>query len=499
MRRYLLTMAALCGLVVVCSGQNIATYHNQDIENSAIYLSGNPYQRDMLLYVDMLTSTHPYYADQKHCTKLDKQTRRMYKECGKIDSDLDFKIYLAKIAASLNDGHTSVPFWGGFDKIFPVKFILDGGSLAVIEISPEDRRDLLGKEVESINGKPIWQILKTARPLVSADNDANYENTIKELLMFAQFWPLIGMSDEVMQLTFTDGTNVEISAVDRGNLRIAQLQKSETAKVTAQRGVLFDYTIFEDESICYLQFNQFADRLTYPNYPQLARFDEFTCNMMADIEAKGIETLVVDLQYNGGGNSQLGDVLLSWLYPHRETKHYGVDVRVSELVYTYYPYYRNFTVGGEYLKIGRLYDYMGFDHSKEYEVDYNAVQDPNKHLFNFDDEHIYDGNIIFVQGKNSFSSATLLLTMARDNGIGIIIGEPSGGKPSHYGDVLYCMLPNTGAIATVSHKHFVRPNIEATDCDCIMPDVMVELNNPDSDLVWEWIVEHYGKANGRAY
>ena len=497
MRHYLLTVAALLGLAAICSGQNIATYHNEDIESSSIYQNGNIFQKDLLLYVDMLQSTHPYYADQKHCAKLDKQIKKMYKECGKITNELDFKIYIAKVAASLNDGHTSVPYWMTFDRIFPVKFILNGNSPAIIEIAPEDRRDILGKQVESINGKSIGQILKVARPLVSADNDANYENSIKEILMFAQLWPYLGMSDEVMHLTFTDGTSAEIRAVEKSNLRIAQLQKNNnTERVTAQRGILFDYTIFEEESICYMQFNQFADRLTHPQYPQLARFDEFTRDMMAEIESKGIKTLVVDLQYNGGGNSQLGDVLLSWLYPHMITKSYGVDIRVSELLYTYYPYYRNFTVNGEPLNMGNLYDYMGFDHSKEYEVDYEAEQDPNNHMFNFDKERIFDGNIIFIQGKNSFSSATLLLTMARDNGIGIIIGEPSGGKPSHYGDILYCTLPNTGTIATVSHKHFIRPDREAKDCDYITPDVTIELNNADSDLAWDWIVEHYGKASG---
>lgn len=494
MKHYLLTVVALIGFATICLGQNIATYHNTDVESSSIYQEGNPYQRDLLLYVDMLKSTHPYFADSKHCSKLDKQTKRMYKECGNITNDIDFKVYIAKIGASLNDGHTTVPYWMTFNRIFPVKFVLDGNSPAIVEISPEDRRDILGKEVESINGKSMEHILKVARPLVSADNDANFENTIKEFLMFAQFWPLIGMSDEVMHLSFTDGTSADIRAIDKSNLRIAQLQRDSAERVTAQRSVLFDYTIYEEESICYLQFNQFADRLTYPQYPQLARFDDFTRDMMTEMRERGIRTLVIDLQYNGGGNSQLGDVLLSWLYPHRATKRYGVNIRVSELLYTYYPYYREFTVNGESLKVGSTYNYMGFDHSKEYEVDYDAAQNPANHVFNFDDELIFNGNIIFIQGKNSFSSSTLLLTMARDNGIGIIIGEPSGGKPNHYGDILYCMLPNTGAIATVSHKHFIRPNNEVKDYDHIMPDVTIELNNPNSDLAWEWIVEHYGIA-----
>lgn len=492
MKRILLVALALLQGLTMCLGQNIPVLHNESVESSSTYIDGNNYQKDLLLYVDMLQATHPYYADAKHCAQLDKQARKLYKECGGIDNDIDFKVCLAKLAASLGDGHTSVPFWMTFNKVFPVRFALNDNS-AIVDVSPEDNREILGKEIKRINGKSVKQILQMARPLVSADNNAQFENTVKEYLMFADFWPLLGLSNEVMHLDFTDGSSADITAVDRQNLKISQRQQNSSSRITSKRNTLFDYTIYEEESICYLQFNQFADRLTHPQYTQLARFDEFTRDMMAEIKTKGIKTLVVDLQYNSGGNSQLGDVLLSWLYPHQETRQYDVDVRVSELLCTFYPYYRKFTVGGKPLKIGQIYDYMGFDHSKDYQTDYSAPQDPAKYIFNYDGEQIFGGNVVFIQSKDSFSSTILLLTIARDNGIGIIVGEPSGGKPCHYGDMLYAQLPNTNTLTTVSHKYFRRPNMALENKECIVPDVSIELNHPERDLVWEWIVENYGK------
>lgn len=492
MKRLFLSMIVLLQGVAVCLGQNIPVLHNEEVESRSEYSDGNNYQKDLLLYVDMLKATHPYYADTKHCAQLDKKTRKLYKECGHIDNDIDFKVCLAKLAASLGDGHTSVPFWMTFNKVFPVRFAFNNNS-AIVDVSPEDNKEILGKEVERINGKSVKQILQMSRPLVSADNDAQFENTVKEYLMFADFWPLLGMNSEVMRLDFTDGSSADIAAVDKQNLKISQRQQNSSGRITSKRNTLFDYTIYEDESICYLQFNQFADRITHPQYVQLARFDEFTRDMMAEIKAKGINTLVVDLQYNSGGNSQLGDVLLSWLYPHQDTKRYGVDLRVSELLCTFYPYYREFTVGGKPLKMGQIYDYMGFDHSHNYKIDYDAPQDPARHIFNYDRENIFGGNVVFIQSKDSFSSTILLLTIARDNGIGIIVGEPSGGKPCHYGDVLYAQLPNTNTLATVSHKYFRRPNMALENKECIVPDVSIELNHPERDLVWEWIVENYGK------
>ena len=55
------------------------------------------------------------------------------------------------------------------------------------------------------------------------------------------------------------------------------------------------------------------------------------------------------------------------------------------------------------------------------------------------------------------------------------------------------MLPNTETLATVSHKYFIRPNRALEHAEYIEPDVVLDLDNPERDEAWEWIVENYGK------
>ena len=492
MKRLLLFLGALIASMAVCFSQNAPKLHNEEIESSARYQEGNIYQKDLLLYVDMLGATHPYYANETNRAKLNKRVKKMYKECAEIDNTIAFKAYLQRFASSLHDGHTAIYYWENLNTIFPLGLDIDGDNPYIINITSEEHRDLLGKEVVEINDLPVKRVLEWARPLVSADNDVHFENLVTQYLMFTQFWQMLGMSDKELNLTFTDGSSTTMPAINKQSLRIAQLQHNTSNRVTAQRGVLFDYTIFEDEGICYMQFNQFADRVTHPNYPQLARFDDTMRDMMTEMEAKGVETLVVDLQYNGGGNSMLGTVLLSWLQPYKKTQNFGITLRYSDLLCQHYPYYQNFTVEGKPLERGNTYDMWGFDHSKDYEVDYEK-QDSTQHVINIDPERIFKGNVVFIQGKDSFSSATLLLTLAQDNGIGVIIGELAGGKPCHYGDILYCTLPNTETLATVSHKYFTRPNRALEHDDYIYPDVMIDLDNPERDMTWDWIVENYSK------
>lgn len=496
MKRLFLLLTGLIFGFTVSVGQVVPVYHSQRIESSERYQRGNAFQRDLLLYVDMLLTTHPCYADAKRQNALKRREEAMYRRCSKIVDTIEFKAHLATLASLLKDGHTAVSYLSSFDSVFPIMLSIGVDRPVVVDVCTAEHKELLGREIAKINGKPIAQILKMARKIVSADNSVNFNNSVREYLVFTQFWSLLGMSDKSMELTLAGGERVTVAATDRGALlkNMVHLQKEGQSRVTSARETLFDYTIYEDKSICYLQFNQFADRLTNPKSPQLARFDEFVSQMMTQIADKGIQTLVVDLQYNSGGNSTLGDVLLSWLYPHRETKRYGVDIRVSELLCHFYPYYKNFTIDNQPIAMGELYDMYRFDQSKAFKVDYNAPQDSSRHIFNYDDKKIFKGNVVFVQGEDSFSSATMLLTLARDNGIGTIVGEPSGGKPSHYGDVLYCNLPNTKTLVTVSHKHFVRPNRALNDLPCVVPDVTIELNNPDRDLVWDWIIKNYDKS-----
>ena len=494
MKRILLLVIVLLGWGVAY-GHNIVTYHDTEVETTEAYINGNNFQKDLLLYADMLGDTHPYFADSKHRAALDKRVRKLYKECGTLSNITEFSQIIAKVATSLNDGHTAIYNLAPSNTIFPVRLTIDGDAPIIVDLCAEGLNDILGKEVRSINGKSPKQILKQARELLSADNDVNFENLATEYLMLTNFWTMLGMSSQELHLTFADKSSTTVNAIDRywQELKIVQLQQQQSNRVTAPRRVLFDYQIFDKEGVCYLQFNQFADRVTHPQMEQLARFDEFMSQMMADIEAKEINTLVVDLQYNSGGNSALGNVLLSWLKPFGEIEQYSADVRISELMLERYPYYKEFTYDGKPLELGRVYSAPEFDQNREVQSSGNISQDSTYHVLNLDPERIFKGDVIFIQGKDTFSSATLLLTTARDNGIGQIVGEVSGGKPSHYGDILFCILPNTTTTVTVSHKHFIRPNRAKVECEYLTPDVLIDTNNPDKDWVWEWVVANCTK------
>ena len=91
----------------------------------------------------------------------------------------------------------------------------------------------------------------------------------------------------------------------------------------------------------------------------------------------------------------------------------------------------------------------------------------------------------------------MLLTKARDNGIGLIIGEESSFRPDTYGDLLTWMLPNTGIRGYVSSKYFQRPAGDREHGNTLVPDVLITPSWDDfmsgKDPAWEWIENNKDK------
>ena len=235
-------------------------------------------------------------------------------------------------------------------------------------------------------------------------------------------------------------------------------------------GELFSYQLFEKESICYLQFNQCNDARTLRD-ESLPRFDKLLDAMFADIEKQGIATLIVDVQYNNGGSSKLCDELLDRLCPLSEIRMLDTYMRFSPLLALYNP------KAGQAMK---AWEEAG--HSDElYPVPQKKKQMP-EHKY-------YEGKVVFIQGPRTFSSAGILITTARDNNIGTIIGTESTFSPSHYGEVLPFRLPNTGVLGSVCTKYFERADKDHADDSSIVPDIVLDLD--DKPATWETIIRMY--------
>ena len=244
----------------------------------------------------------------------------------------------------------------------------------------------------------------------------------------------------------------------------------DRAHIMRPHASYYDYQLFLDESICYLQFNKCEDAADFPFY-------NFLDKMFADMEAGGIRTLVVDVQYNNGGSSRLCDQLFMHLYPLDKMKFFTSYLRFSDLMAAYNP------------TIAEAKKNWENDGHKDELYQMPAPKIPA----NFQQPELYKGQVVFVMGKRTFSSAGMLLTNARDHHVGTIIGCTSTFSPSHYGEVLPFRLPNTEIIGSISTKYFARPDAATADEHYLRPDVEIDLE--DKEAAWSYIVKKYGASS----
>ena len=106
------------------------------------------------------------------------------------------------------------------------------------------------------------------------------------------------------------------------------------------------------------------------------------------------------------------------------------------------------------------------------------------------------GDALFVVvGKRTFSSALLnALSLAARTGA-ILIGEPTGGKPNHFGEVRSFHLPNSALRVSYSTRFFrVLPN---DDPPSLEPDIRVAIASRDHfdgrDPVLERVLDFVGR------
>jgi hypothetical protein len=82
-----------------------------------------------------------------------------------------------------------------------------------------------------------------------------------------------------------------------------------------------------------------------------------------------------------------------------------------------------------------------------------------------------EGSIYVLIGRRTFSSAILNAIDLKKQTPAIFIGEPTGGKPNHYGEVQMFRLPQTKLPVTYSVKYFRAID---DDPDSIVPDILIE-------------------------
>ena len=388
-------------------------------------------QEDFRIAREALEEGHSGIYRYTRKAELDRRFEGAMKSLDRPMDALEFYRVLTPAVAAVRCGHTSallsVQLKTDLEKalLLPLDVKVLEGRVFILRDFAQGGR-LAGREIRSINGVPIFNILHTLLDAASGDGEIPTGRAFAVGRKFKEMlFTVMGMQGPfALGLGPTPPANPE-KVQAAGQALSALRQASEQQFPQDQRSKRFAALTFEDEGrIARLKVFNFVDSEEDEDGASILK------KTFETIQAKGSKTLILDLRNNGGGEDALGKLLLSYL------------------VEAPFQYYENLLINRKT---------FGFSKYAEKEIvvpdrmvqarpdgRFNVVGHPNSGLQQAN-QPTFKGRVLVLINGGCFSTTSELLTQLHDRHRGTFIGEESGG--GYYGNT-----SGSEAVLTLPHS-----------------------------------------------
>ena len=255
-------------------------------------------------------------------------------------SDTQIIVAMMRLTAHMDDGHAGIRMPDGdgeLTRLVQLEFFLFAEGLFVTAAGPGYSR-LLGAEVETIGGRTVEEAVAALTPLIARDNDQQVQLMVPRFLRQIAVLHGLGLTGDLGRVTlavrFPDGTGGEatVDAVpgpflwDRhppGWTRLTDTVAERLSGVSGSpplhlrhRELPYWFEYLPAADLVYFQYNAVIDHPAEP-------FAAFCDRLFAFITARQPARLVIDMRWNGGGNTFLSQSLLHHLIRNRQISRRG--------------------------------------------------------------------------------------------------------------------------------------------------------------------------------
>ena len=336
----------------------------------------------------------------------------------KTKSTLEYYRVLQELCARLKDAHTNISFPEQAVKDTmsgrpPIRFEVIDGEVVVMKIFSEKIKDIaVGDVLEKVDGVPVMEYgEKKLGKYVETSTPQH-----RELAIYNSFL-LSGPPKKPVKVTMrrADGTQKVVTLAREGYGE-------------AKGDPDYDFVVRAD-GIAYCRFFTCTD-------------DSLVGKLKADLEKNpGIKGLIIDLRYNGGGNSGVGAAIVEGLST--------VSVKIPNTTYQTRVY------SGTWMAWGRLHQLQPTDNE-------SWTLEPAAKRW-------YEGPCALLIGPRTFSAAEDWTGYWRACKIGPVIGMPTGGST---GQPIVFALPGGGSARVCTKRDLLPDGTEFVGFG-IKPDIQV--------------------------
>ncbi|MDR2168036.1 MAG: hypothetical protein LBE35_09355, partial [Clostridiales bacterium] len=369
---------------------------------------------DAARVVELIEETHPIFLMPEMLPETYEDARANLLAISPDDTRQEFIFALRRYITTLRDGHMNL--WhisGNFLSVEWEARNIDGRFDLILQDS--------GASVAEIGGIPIDEIFATI------DRYFYSENSVERLRSYAIF----ARYGAFLERAGVDITDLPIRIIDENGARryaLLNIRPEQIFPPRPPREFIIRHEMIGD--VFFIDLRAFID-------------GEHITEVVEAIEAaidEGIRKFIVDLRGNSGGNSAAGSRLL-----------YAMDISV--------PYGSGFRRQSPLAEAQRTNDWQ--DGIVRWEHNLEAAANPN------------DVFISVLTDNYTYSSGVMFAYWVQDGGFGNIVGAPSRGSPSGFGDMLGYTLPYSNIQLAISYTYFSRPDANA-DQLYLWPDILID-------------------------
>ncbi|MCD6587084.1 MAG: hypothetical protein J7K88_00880 [Candidatus Fermentibacteraceae bacterium] len=229
-------------------------------------------------------------------------------------SNWEIVMRLTEILASMNCSHTGIAFWELEElTVYPITVMWLEDGLFVTGIDAE-HTELIGSELVGYGESTALEAASAMAEMFPAINEISVKVRAENFMMLAEPMQALGFgnSDTPVNFTFVeesgDTTSVQLSAVNRSQLNMSDFHfvDSVTLPLFLESDDNYWFRFIPERNMLYCAYNSCVPMSDYP-------LETFVFELNQAVETQQINSIVIDLRRNMGGNSMLATPLVSWL------------------------------------------------------------------------------------------------------------------------------------------------------------------------------------------
>jgi len=329
----------------------------------------------------------------------------------------DFIILMYRISSLLKDGHNSPYLVQPLvkdelrkEQFFPYNLVIENKRLYVPQSTAMLSGLPTGAEIVSINNKYASSFVPQMAEYIGGNEAYAIEMSAK---LFSYFLFLSDIKAPFHIQYLDSSPNKKNMVIEKG------LKFGEALAVTMPH-IRAEYT-----------FRTIDDKLGYIDFMSMGgdmnSFGRFLDSCFTIVKNTNIKNVAIDIRKNSGGNSMLGDLLLSYFTTKKYLLMGGRSWRISQQ-------YKDYLLASG----DTASSYLKKENGSLWELG-DCTPEENR----FKNDNIFSGNVYLLTGPFTFSSANMIADGAKQFKLAEIIGQPTGENTNDFGETYVFSLPGS--------------------------------------------------------